>query len=57
MEVAAQAERSALTEDGDDRRAGALGFALPERLAEGPVRVHFEFGAYCYSRIGLGLLE
>ena len=55
--VTAQAELSTLTQDDDNRRAGSLGFALPEGLTEGPVRVEFEYGTYCFSRIGLGLLE
>jgi hypothetical protein len=55
--VNAQADLSTLTQDDDNRRAGSLGYPLPEGLAEGPIRVHFEYGCYCYSRIGLGLLE
>jgi hypothetical protein len=55
--VNAQAELSTLTQDDDNRRAGSPGFSLPEELSDGPVRVHFEYGCCCYSRIGLGLLE
>ncbi len=57
VSVAASVERSALSQDEDSRRAGTLGFALPDGLTEGPVRLHFEYGAYGFSRISLGLLE
>ncbi len=57
MEVTAEAERSSLTQDDNDCRAGTLGFALPETLREGPVRVQFAYGTTGYRRIRLGLLE
>jgi hypothetical protein len=55
--VTADGGRSALTQDDDSRRAGTLGFALPDGLAQGPVRLEFEFGSWSYSCVGLGLLE
>jgi hypothetical protein len=56
VEVVAEARRSALAQDTDYRKAGMLGFALPDVLREGPLRMRFEFGADGFSRIRLGLL-